>query len=126
MNKEQPMSKPGKTKVFPLVMTDLEERKQKGIETYKLELETNNGRDPLWDAYEETLDKALYLRQAIEERREMFSEEAIQAVAEKRAEKDETGITPISRANPMMFNMPGAVMYALVVKDFLKAQGVIV
>ena len=32
-------------------------------------LQAHNGRDPLVDAYQEALDLAVYLRQAIEERR---------------------------------------------------------
>jgi hypothetical protein len=58
-----------RSKVFPLVLADLEARRQKGIETYGEELHTHNGRDALWDAYEEALDQAVYLRQAIEERK---------------------------------------------------------
>ncbi len=61
----QPDPKDGKKKVYPLVIADLEARRQVGIETYGTELMTDNGRKPLWDAYQEVLDAAVYLRQAI-------------------------------------------------------------
>jgi hypothetical protein len=51
-----------------LVRADLEEREQVGIERYGTALQPFNGRDALRDAYEEALDLACYLRQAIEER----------------------------------------------------------
>lgn len=46
---------------------DLLARQRKGIETYGGKLEMFNGRDPLLDAYEEALDLAMYLRQALSE-----------------------------------------------------------
>jgi hypothetical protein len=46
----------------------LASRLAKGIETYGTPLQAHNGRDALWDAYEEALDLAIYLRQVIEER----------------------------------------------------------
>lgn len=60
------MSKP----VIPLVMKDILDRMDKGMKTYGTHLKTNNGRDALWDAYEEALDLCMYLRQKIEEDRE--------------------------------------------------------
>ena len=51
-----------------LVIADIETRRQVGIERYGTALQANNGRDALRDAYEEALDLATYLRQAIEER----------------------------------------------------------
>lgn len=62
------MKSPKSQGVFPLVQADLEARRQKGVETYGEELQTFNDRDALWDAYEEALDMALYLRQVIAER----------------------------------------------------------
>jgi len=55
--------------IVDLVHRDLEDRKAKGIETYGRPLRAHNGRDALWDAYEEALDLACYLRQAIEEKK---------------------------------------------------------
>lgn len=49
-------------------MLDLEGRKAVGLSTYGRALTPFNGRDALWDAYEEALDLACYLRQAIAER----------------------------------------------------------
>lgn len=54
--------------VQDLVLIDLEARKAVGIERYGTVLQPHNGRDTLRDAYEEALDLACYLRQAIYER----------------------------------------------------------
>lgn len=56
--------------IVDLVMEDMQTRKKIGIERYGVPLQANNGRDALRDAYEEALDLAIYLRQAIEERSE--------------------------------------------------------
>ena len=52
-----------------LVAADLAQRAAIGLAEYGTPLLPNNGRDALWDAYEEALDLACYLRQAVEERR---------------------------------------------------------
>lgn len=62
------MNDPKRKEVYYLVLLDMIERVKKGIEKYGEPLKTHNGRDALWDAYEEALDLTLYLRQAIEER----------------------------------------------------------
>lgn len=59
---------PTRRDVLPLVVEDLHARVAKGTAEYGEPLRTFNGRDALRDAYEEALDLALYLRQAIEER----------------------------------------------------------
>lgn len=51
-----------------LVQQDIEQRKRVGIQRYGTPLQPHNGRDVLRDAYEEALDLAMYLRQAIFER----------------------------------------------------------
>lgn len=51
-----------------LVIRDMEERREVGIAKYGKPVRAGNGRDPLLDAYQEALDLAVYLRQAIEER----------------------------------------------------------
>lgn len=51
-----------------LVRADLETRERVGVQRYGTALQAHNGRDALRDAYEEALDLACYLRQAIEER----------------------------------------------------------
>jgi hypothetical protein len=51
-----------------MVIADIEKRKAIGLERYGTLLQPFNGRDALRDAYEEALDLAQYLRQAIEER----------------------------------------------------------
>lgn len=55
--------------VWDLVIMDMIARDQAGQAKYGTPLRTNNGRDALIDAYQEALDLAVYLRQAIEERR---------------------------------------------------------
>jgi NTP pyrophosphatase (non-canonical NTP hydrolase) len=54
--------------VQSLVIGDLAERRELGIERYGTPLQAGNGRDPLGDAYQEALDLACYLRQEICER----------------------------------------------------------
>jgi hypothetical protein len=62
------MGRQVKPEVFSLVQADFEARSQKGQETYGTKLYPFNGRDALKDAYEEALDLAVYLRQALFER----------------------------------------------------------
>lgn len=50
-----------------LVIADMDERKAFGLRKYGTVLTVNNGRNPLVDAYEEVLDLAVYLKQAIVE-----------------------------------------------------------
>jgi hypothetical protein len=54
--------------IAKLVHAELEARVKKGAKQYGQRLKAHNGRDALWDAYEEAIDMALYLRQAIFER----------------------------------------------------------
>lgn len=66
---EQPMPVPNQEgDIQSLVIADIVTRRQVGIERYGTALQPHNGRDALRDAYEEALDLAMYLRQAIEER----------------------------------------------------------
>lgn len=50
------------------VIADIEARRELGIQRYGSALQPHNGRDALRDAYEEALDLAMYLKQAIVER----------------------------------------------------------
>jgi hypothetical protein len=52
------------------VREDLEKRERLGVERYGTALYPRNGRDALLDAYEEALDLACYLKQALVEREE--------------------------------------------------------
>lgn len=54
--------------IVDLVLVDIKERDRIGQERYGTRLQAHNGRDALVDAYQEALDLAIYLRQAIEER----------------------------------------------------------
>ena len=66
---DQPMPKRnGNEAVWPIVVQDMQARHELGIKRYGTPLQPFNGRDALKDAYEEALDLAVYLRQAIYER----------------------------------------------------------
>lgn len=67
-SEHQPEPKRGKEVVLDYVLKDLQERAEAGRKRYGSYLETHNGRDSLWDAYQEALDLAMYLRQVILER----------------------------------------------------------
>lgn len=58
----------GKTPILPLVITDMQNRSDAGAKKYGTVLKSDNGRDPLVDAYQEAIDLVMYLRQAIQER----------------------------------------------------------
>lgn len=58
--------------IWELVIADMQERDRVGRERYGTPLQAFNGRDPLIDAYQEALDLVVYLRQAIEERKEPY------------------------------------------------------
>ncbi len=57
----------GDTEIAPLVQKDIAERAKVGCKKYGELLKSNNGRNALWDAYQEALDLCMYLRQKIEE-----------------------------------------------------------
>lgn len=66
---DQPQPTPSDRRpVWDLVIEDMRERDRVGRQRYGTPLQAHNGRDPLVDAYQEALDLAVYLRQAIEER----------------------------------------------------------
>ena len=54
--------------VWPLVVADMTARDNEGCRKYGTPLQPHNGRDALKDAYQEALDLAVYLRQALYER----------------------------------------------------------
>lgn len=60
--------------VWGLVIADMGERDQVGRQRYGTPLQPHNGRDALVDAYQESLDQVVYLRQEIEERRDLRGE----------------------------------------------------
>lgn len=53
--------------IHDLVISDIEDRKEFGLAKYGTTLQAGNGRNALLDAYQEALDLACYLRQALEE-----------------------------------------------------------
>ena len=58
----QPAPEPGRLTVAHFVLTDISERVAAGEAKYGTKLMTHNGRNPLWDAYQEALDLVFYLR----------------------------------------------------------------
>ena len=62
-----PISDPGRPDIQSLVVADVLARREFGIKKYGTALQANNGRNALWDAYQEALDLVAYLRQMIEE-----------------------------------------------------------
>lgn len=65
----QPAPVGGDVEVWPLVIADMEARARFGVAKYGVPLRTNDGRDSLIDAYQESLDQAVYLRKLIEEQK---------------------------------------------------------
>ncbi len=70
MSEQPPPVPSARQPVWEMVIADMEKRNRVGTERYGTPLQAFNGRDALQDAYEEALDLAAYLRQAIEERKE--------------------------------------------------------
>ena len=64
----EPRPHKGQQDILPKVIEDLRARGIVGRNKYGTTLQTNNGRDALIDAYQEALDLAMYLKQAIIER----------------------------------------------------------
>lgn len=71
---DQPPPRPGRGDMWALVIEDMKQRREVGIERYNTPLQIGNGRKMLEDAFAEVLDLAVYLRGEIEERRELEAE----------------------------------------------------
>lgn len=99
--------------ILALVRADLEERERVGIQRYGTPLQAHNGRDALVDAYQEALDLAAYLRQAIEERAGRVGRVRAAALRDM-AERIDRGPT---------FAVPPSVISALVREWADKADG---
>ncbi|MGL4756583.1 MAG: hypothetical protein ACRCXB_29860 [Aeromonadaceae bacterium] len=64
---KQPAPNGSGNPILGMVLADLTNRALEGKEKYGEPLKAHNGRNALWDAYQEALDLAMHLRQAIEE-----------------------------------------------------------
>ncbi|MGL4752414.1 MAG: hypothetical protein ACRCXB_08365 [Aeromonadaceae bacterium] len=64
---KQPSPSGSGNPILGMVLADLTNRALEGKKKYGEPLKAHNGRNALWDAYQEALDLAMYLRQAIEE-----------------------------------------------------------
>lgn len=77
----QPSPKPNNSQpIHEQVIEDMKRRAESGKASYGTYLQVNNGRDPLLDAYEEAMDMALYLKQAILERPAVNRERILGAI----------------------------------------------
>ena len=65
---QPPPKQNDKPAVWDLVIADMETRNDFGIKKYHTPLQPFNGRDALFDAYQEALDLIVYMRQMIYER----------------------------------------------------------
>lgn len=65
-----PTVRDGVEDVQTAVIRDIESRRELGIRRYGTALQPHNGRNALLDAYEEALDLAMYLKQALIESEE--------------------------------------------------------
>lgn len=66
---QQPMpTRNDRPACWDMVISDMGQRDYTGFRRYNTRLQPFNGRDALRDAYEECLDMAVYLRQALFER----------------------------------------------------------
>jgi protoporphyrinogen oxidase len=57
------------------VIEDIEHRRAKGYEQYGQYVQVDSGYDMLWEAYEECLDQAIYLRAEIRRREKVKNEQ---------------------------------------------------
>lgn len=72
LSKAEPKPLPNSSApIWDLVVEDIKHRDKAGREKYGTPLQAFNGRDQLVDAYQEALDLVVYLRAAIEERRQL-------------------------------------------------------
>lgn len=73
LNTPQPMPQDGDgTDIFSLVIADLKERDALGASLYNNKhLQAGDGRDHLVDAYQESMDQTVYIRQEIEWRKNL-------------------------------------------------------
>jgi hypothetical protein len=69
-DKHEPAPQGGQVDVADYVLADIQDRIEMGCKKYGTKLQTFNGRNALWDAYQEALDLVMYLRQAILETEE--------------------------------------------------------
>lgn len=73
VNDREPVPKKNDSKpIWEMVIADMKERDLVGEKRYGTKLQAFNGRNSAVDAYQEGLDLAVYLRQLVEERKEMI------------------------------------------------------
>lgn len=66
----QPPPTAGRVDVAPIVIADIEARVAAGKQKYGVLLQTHNGRNALWDLYQELIDACMYVRQRLLEEEE--------------------------------------------------------
>lgn len=107
--------------VWDLVIEDMRSRDQEGQRRYGVRLRAHNGRDALQDAYEEALDLAVYLKQAIVERRSADGspKDSLEAKAK---EYVDTQLATMRKYGSAPSEMSGA-EYRGLISDVAKAMG---
>lgn len=78
--RREPPPSPGRERVFGIVLDYMLDRIVAGKDKYGTFLETHNGRDPLWDARDESTDLTMYLTQAIREKENPTNESFLRMI----------------------------------------------
>lgn len=68
IDKHEPAPKPGRERVYPVLVKLIEQRVATAEKEHGTPLETHNGRDALMDAMQEQIDALMYMVQAYIER----------------------------------------------------------
>lgn len=98
--RDQPLPRPGGLPVQAILIRAIQERMQFGIRKYGRPLETNNGRDPLRDMWEEMLDMVSYFTQYV------LEQGVVLPGMEKAA--SQTQVTGGATGTPPLFLIPEA------------------
>lgn len=111
----QKIPQPGDKIVLDHVVSDIIMRAHVGKEKYGTFLMTNNGRNPLVDAYQEALDLVVYLKQALLEQDEKNNVPDLYTVVWKSGSVSVLSKLELEQLNPMLkvqinFFTPGAIV----------------
>jgi len=110
--------------IWELVIADMQARDTLGRERYGTPLQAFNGRDALVDAYQESLDLSVYLRQEIEERatRKRRLAASFQTDTLQPVEPPEPLPPALLRSHGTLRIGVGDLMDLLTTREFLRAQ----
>lgn len=108
--------------IWNLVMDDMARRNEMGIKKYGTPLQAFNGRDSLWDAYQESLDLVVYLRQTIAENPTLRKESLIDAVASIKDLMDVQCLDGNWNYSPYMMGLANGLILAYSVLNGIKPE----